>query len=501
MSMIESRDLSLVLKSSVPIIVIESFEETRAIDMLTRIAVKSALSQPVQSLYHWTLTDGLRTLGVETEEPEKLAPDAEEVLKVIKAAKKPGIYILCDFHPFLTPDHPKVIRLLKDIALSYSRIPKTIVLVSHALKLPVELRRLCAHFEMSLPNDEQIMAIIREEAKHWSDHNKNTRVKTDNITLQKIVNNLKGLTHGDVRLLSRSLIRDGAIQADDIPEISKAKFQLLDMEGVLSYECDTEQFSNVGGLETLKRWLKERQKVFMNHDPSSQRDIPKGILLLGVQGSGKSLAAKAVAGLWGIPLLRVDMAALYNKYIGETERNLRETLRLADMMSPCVLWFDEIEKGIARDNADNGTSQRILGTLLTWMAERKLPVFIVATSNDISGLPPELIRKGRLDEIFFVDLPETAIRKSIFEIHLRKRGFDCKTFDINALAEMSEGFSGAEIEQAVVSAIYRADADSETITTRHIMDEINSTSPISIVMAEEIQSLRDWAKERTIPAN
>lgn len=501
MSTTDSGDLSLVLKSRIPIVVIESFEETRAIDMLTRIAFRSALSQPAESLYHWTLTDGLRTLGVEDIGPEKLAADAEEVLKVIKAAKKPGIYILCDFHPFLAPDHARVIRLLKDIALSYSRTPKTIVLISHALKLPPELRRLCAHFEMSLPDDEQIMAIIREEAKHWSEHNQKARVKTDNVTLQKILSNLKGLTHGDVRLLARNLIRDGAIQADDIPELSKAKFQLLDMEGVLSYECDTEQFSNVGGLDTLKRWLKERQKVFMSHDPKSQRDIPKGILLLGVQGSGKSLAAKAVAGLWGIPLLRVDMAALYNKYIGETEKNLRETLRLADTMAPCVLWFDEIEKGIARDNADNGTSQRILGSLLTWMSERKSPVFIVATSNDISALPPELIRKGRLDEIFFVDLPELAIRRSIFEIHLNKRGLDCKAFDLNTLAEMSEGFSGAEIEQAVVSAIYRAEADSETIATQHIASEINSTSPISIVMAESVQSLRNWARDRTIAAN
>lgn len=501
MTVIESRDLGLVLKSRIPIIVIETFEETRAIDMLTRIAVKSALSQPAQSLYQWTLTDGLRTLGIEEDSPEKLATEPEEVLKVIKSAKTPGTYILCDFHPFLTPDHPRIIRLLKDIALTYHRIPKTIVLISHSLKLPIEMRRLCAHFEMSLPSDEQIMAIIREEAKHWSDQNHHAKVRTDNDTLKKIVANLKGLTHADVRLLARSLIRDGAIEANDIPDISRAKFQLLDMEGVLSYECDTEQFSSVGGLNTLKRWLKERQNVFMNHDASSQRDIPKGILLLGVQGSGKSLAAKAVAGLWGIPLLRIDMAALYNKYIGETEKNLRDTLKLADMMSPCVLWFDEIEKGIARDNADNGTSQRILGTLLTWMAERKAPVFIVATSNDISGLPPELIRKGRLDEIFFVDLPDLAIRKQIFEIHLKKRGLDCKSFDIEGLTEVSEGFSGAEIEQAIVSAIYRADADGEAVTTALIANEINSTSPISIIMAEEINALRDWAKERTIPAN
>jgi SpoVK/Ycf46/Vps4 family AAA+-type ATPase len=223
-------------------------------------------------------------------------------------------------------------------------------------------------------------------------------------------------------------------------------------------------------------------------------------LLLGVQGGGKSLAAKAVAGLWGIALLRLDIGALYNKFHGETERNLREALKLADAMSPCVIWLDEIEKGMAQDGNDNGVSQRLLGTLLTWMAERKTKVFIVATSNDIAKLPPELIRKGRLDEIFFVDLPDVEVRKDIFIIHINKRNMVASEFDVRKLANATNGFSGSEIEQAIVAAMYTAAANAQKLTTDILLQEILNTSPLSVVMAEKIAQLRLWAADRTIPA-
>jgi SpoVK/Ycf46/Vps4 family AAA+-type ATPase len=490
----EAKDLELTLKSRTPIIVFETHEENRALDLLNRIAVKNGVL-----LHAWSITEGLRPIGFSIDQNDVAIMEPEEALKVIKNSKAAAIYVLCDFHPFMSADHPKNIRYLKDIALSNQKTNKTVVLLSHSIAIPAELKRFTAHFQMSLPNDEQIMAIIQEEAKAWSDNNKNVRIKTDNLTLERMVHNLKGLSQGDVRLLVRSLISEGAINQEDIPEISKAKFQLLDMEGMLSYEYDTEKFSNVGGLDNLKRWLKERKKSFLHG--SVEQDVPKGVLLLGVQGSGKSLAAKAVAGMWGLPLLRMDMAAMYNKYIGESERNLREALKMADMMSPCVLWLDEVEKGLARDNSDTGTSQRILGTLLTWMAERKSKVFIVATSNDISGLPPELIRKGRLDEIFFVDLPDENIRKNIFEIHLKRRNLLVEKFDLDILSQCSAGFSGAEIEQAVVSAVYRANSTAETIGTQHVVEEINKTKPISVVMADQIEELREWAKEKTVSAN
>jgi SpoVK/Ycf46/Vps4 family AAA+-type ATPase len=268
------------------------------------------------------------------------------------------------------------------------------------------------------------------------------------------------------------------------------------MGGVLSFEYDTAKFSSVGGLKRLKDWAATREQALVSH----HRDRPKGTLLLGVQGSGKSLAAKALAGLWGLPLLRLDMAALYNKFIGETEKNLRRALGQAELMAPCVLWMDEIEKSLAGGSNDEGTSQRILGTLLTWMNEHLSAVFIVATANDISGLPPELLRKGRFDEIFFVDLPDMTTREEIFAIHLQQRNFDPARFDLAALAAASENFSGAEIEQAVVSAIYTCSAQREPMSNTHIARSIETTVPLATMLAEKIEGLRQWAKDRTVPA-
>jgi SpoVK/Ycf46/Vps4 family AAA+-type ATPase len=316
-----------------------------------------------------------------------------------------------------------------------------------------------------------------------------------------LVNNLKGMSVQDARQLVRGAIYDdGAIDESDLPELNKAKFALMDMEGVLSFEYDTAKFTEVGGLHKLKKWLEVRRDEFFE-DNDSNLDPPKGLMLLGIQGSGKSLAAKAVAGMWSIPLLRLDFGSLYNKFFGETEKNLREALKLADMMSPCVLWLDEIEKGISTSQNDSGISQRVLGTLLTWMAERKSQVFLVATSNDITQLPPELVRKGRLDEIFFVDLPSASVRKEIFKIHLVKRNQDYKHFDLKHLSDITDGFSGAEIEQAVVSALYSVSAVNESLTSEQLENTIRNTNPLSVVMHEKIDSLRSWAKERCVFAD
>ena len=271
----------------------------------------------------------------------------------------------------------------------------------------------------------------------------------------------------------------------------------MNMDGVLHFEYDTAKLSEVAGLNTFKKWLNERRPAFFEDSD----DIPKGVLLLGVQGGGKSLAAKAVAGVWGVPLLRLDMAQLFNKYIGETERNLRQALALADTLSPCVLWVDELEKGLAQSDAEGGLSKRILGTLLTWMSERKCRVFMVATSNNIQQLPAELLRKGRFDEIFFVDLPVRAVRAQIFKIHLQKRQLNPSDFDLQRLSVVSDGFTGAEIEQAVVSSIYNARARKREVDSELIYAAIQRTRPLSIVMAEVMQNLRAWAKERAVGAD
>jgi SpoVK/Ycf46/Vps4 family AAA+-type ATPase len=301
------------------------------------------------------------------------------------------------------------------------------------------------------------------------------------------------------RVIRQAIEDDGTLTAEDLPRALRAKREMLDEQGILDLQFDCESFAGVGGLAKLKRWLDLRRRAFVDSAAAAQLPAPKGVLLLGVQGSGKSLAAKAVAGTWRVPLLRLDFGALYNKYLGETERNLREVLKGADAMAPCVLWIDEIEKGLATDE-DQGASRRVLGTLLTWMNERKSRVFMVATANDVSALPPELLRKGRFDELFFVDLPDESTRAEILRIHLQRRQLELSEFDLAALAKASEEFSGAELEQAIVAALYEAHAAQERLSTQRLLDELKLTKPLSVLRAEEIEALRDWAKERAVPA-
>ncbi len=281
----------------------------------------------------------------------------------------------------------------------------------------------------------------------------------------------------------------------------EAKYELLNSGGILQFEYDTAKFHDVGGLEKLKLWLQQRKPAFMNNEDAKHLDAPKGMLLIGVQGCGKSLAAKATAGVFGLPLLRLDFANLYNKYHGETERNLRQSLKTAEVMSPCVLWIDEIEKGLAGRGGETGTTQRVLGSFLTWMSQKDRQVFVVATANEIDALPPELIRKGRFDEIFFVDLPRSAVRKLIAEIHLRNRDQKVDEFDLDKIAIATKGFSGAEIEQAIVSALYAAYAQQKPLATEHVLEEVGQTKPLSVVMAERIANLRRWAKGRTVASD
>lgn len=487
-------DLGLVLDSKVKLIVIESWDEQRVLETLTTLAVKRGLG-----LFTWAVTEGLQRLGFGGDPVgEGASTDAEAALRLIKADPQPNLYVMCDLHPFFD-DNPKLVRLLKEVAMAEAIHKPTLVLVSHAMKLPAEVQRYSARFSLALPNEDELLAIVREEATRWSERNRGARVRTDNRTLQQVVKNLRGLSHGEARSLARNVIcDDGAITQEDLPELNKTKFQLLDLEGVLSFEYDTARFADVGGLANLKRWLGERQGAFMEAKPAS---MPKGMLLVGVQGGGKSLAAKAVAGLWGLPLLRLDFACLYNKFFGETERNLRDALKLAEQMAPCVLWMDELEKGLASGDQDGGVSQRVLGTLLTWMSERKAPVFMVATANAIHRLPPELVRKGRFDELFFVDLPGSEVRAEIFRIHLSRRDIDPAQFDLPILAASSDGFSGAEIEQAVVGMLYAAQAAQAGVSQALLLQQLLGTAPLSVVMAEEQAKLRAWADGRCVKAD
>lgn len=495
--MADTKDLAMILDAGIPIVAVESADERRVLALLLRLAMERQLA-----FFEWRTTRGLERggFGSEPERGEELA-DPEALLAHIAATPGPALYALCDFHPYLV-NEPKIVRYLKDIALEQERLGNTLVLVSHALEIPKEIGRLSAKFDLRLPSDQELVALIRTQAKAWSEANGGRKVRTDQQTLDRLVANLRGVSHADAQVLIRhAVFDDGAITDSDIPEVNRLKFELMDAEGVLHFEYDTESLADVAGLDNLKSWLSLRRHAFLE----ASADRPRGVLLLGVQGGGKSLAARAVAGTWGVPLLRLDFGTLYNKYFGETERNLRNSLRQAALMAPCVLWMDEIEKGVATGDSDNATSQRVLSTLLTWMAENQDAVFIVATANDIAPLPPELVRKGRLDELFFVDLPEVEARREIFRIHLAKRGIEAEHFDLDALAAAAEGFTGAEIEEAIVAARYlagaRAEADAPAaLTQQDVVDAISRTFPISVTRAESIRGLREWARERTVPA-
>lgn len=500
-------DLEIMLRAQVPLITVCTYEETRLVDMLRQLARR--LELPLGS---WTVTDGLESLhGNATYNPRELrlvgdnpadtearsTADPGYALRVIRNAKKPGIYALLDFHPFI--NEPVHVRLIKEIAQSHAVHGQKLVFVSHDLTLPAELARFAAGFSLSLPGPHRIGRIITEESAIWATQNAGENVRVDREAVTALMSNLAGFTDTDARRLVRNAIRDdGAITAADVPEVVAAKRQLISREGLLAFEYDTAHLSDVGGFENLKRWLATRQAQFIT--PTAGHDRPKGVLLLGVQGGGKSLAAKAIAGIWRVPLLRLDFGVLYNKFFGETERNMRAALQTAEVMAPCVLWCDEIEKGISTGDYDSGTSRRLLATLLTWMAENNKRVFIVATANDVTALPPELMRKGRLDEVFFVDLPDPAVRREIFAIHLAKREFDPSVFDLDALAAASEGFTGAEIEQAVVAARYAANARGTVADSALVREELMNTKPLSVVRYEDLARLRAWADGRTVRA-
>jgi hypothetical protein len=494
----ESHDLDLILRSRTPLVVIESQDEQRMLQLLRSITLARA-SEAYTPLFRWTITDGLQRLDIELE-PQTTNSDPGNVLKHIRAVSKPGIYVLLDFHPFLSD--PLHVRLLKDICIRAEQVQRTVVLISHEVTIPQELEGFCARFDMALPSEEDRGRIVKQAAREYANDHPGKRVKVDTKAHELLIRNLAGLTWSDTKRLARNAIYiDGAITHSDLPGVMQAKYELLNSGGTLQFEYDTARFNDVGGLARLKTWLSQRRPAFRGDDSAAHLDTPKGILLLGVQGCGKSLAAKATAGVFGVPLLRMDFGALYDKYHGETERKLRESLKTADVMSPCVLWIDEIEKGIAGRGGETGTTQRVLGTFLTWMAERESQVFVVATANDISTLPPELVRKGRFDEIFFVDLPDDKVRADIFGIHLSKRDQHTQRFDLPAMAAASDGFSGAEVEQAVVSAFYAAHAQKESLETRHILEELARTRPLSVVMAERIGRMREWAAGRTVPCD
>lgn len=488
-------DLDTLIAQGTALVFIETLEDSR---ILHHVGVLAHERQT--PLFTWNAAGAL-TCSIPLDHPPQ-TKGIQEALAYVKRDIRAGLVVILDPQPHLKD--PAVLRLLIDLAQDTQGTSRTVMLVGDHLQLPDHLRRVGKYFTPPFPDSELIREIYYEEVYRWLWEDRGRKFMKPGDMEDKLVRHLAGLNEEDVRrLLAESIRDDGRLTLIDLKRILNFKRENSGKDGLIEFGIETQGLDLVGGLNHLKQWLELRRATFTGERADQAIDPPKGLLLLGVQGAGKSLAAKAVAGSWHVPLMRLDFGNLYSKWLGESEHNLKEALRQAEAMAPCVLWIDEIEKSVANGSgdADGGVSRRILGSLLTWMSERRAKVFLVATANDVSRLPPELLRKGRFDEIFFVDLPSQAVRRDIFAIHLGKRNLDPRFFDLGNLARASEGFSGSEIEQVIIDGMYRALGARENPGTDHMLKELSVTSPLSVVMHEKVASLRAWASGRTVPAD
>jgi hypothetical protein len=492
---IAAKDLALLFRSRHPLVVCETVEEQR-FEALVR-GVSGQLGLP---LWTWSAASGLAP--AHPSEAERTF-DLAFALRLVRRTAGQGTWLLKDPAPHL--ENPATLRLLRETAQEFAGYARTIVLVGASLPRRPELEDIAVRFEFALPGPEELRDLLQRVIRRIPRDSPGARVSLSGPEAEGIVSDLQGLTMFEAeRALARAIVEDNALTAADRARIREAKKDLVESGGLLEFVPSPEGLDQVGGLERLKRWIATRRIGLLPEAGQKPLDPPRGILLLGVQGCGKSLAAKAIASTWGLPLLALDAGRLLTPFIGESERNLREALRRVERMAPCVLWIDEIEKafGAARSSeSDGGVSKRLLGALLTWMQERAPRVFLVATANSVGELPPEMMRKGRVDEVFFVDLPDAAARADIFRLHLSRRGEEPGRYDLAALAEASGGFSGAEIEQAVVSALYEARAGGFTPDTAAVLVALRSTRPLSVLRSDQIGALRDWAAGRCVPAN
>jgi SpoVK/Ycf46/Vps4 family AAA+-type ATPase len=403
-------------------------------------------------------------------------------------------------------DDPVVVRRLRDVGQRFATNRKTIILTAPKLEIPPELRSLVEFFELPLPDRERLRQIIDETLVRIGKTHTLQR-KLDAAGLETMAENLRGLTEEEAeRAVSQALVTRYALSPEIVTDVLQTKKALLKRSEMLEFIEASDTMAEVGGLENLKHWLAQRRGAWDNSAREFGLEPPKGVIILGVQGCGKSLCARAVAGEWELPLVKFDTSAVYDKYIGETEKRIRKVFQVAEGLAPCVFWIDELEKVFAGSgpdsaSADAGVSSRLLAAFLSWMQDRKAPVFVAATCNNVTVLPPELIRKGRFDELFFVDLPNPEERKSVFSIQLAKRKRNPAGFDLDRVAAAAKGYSGAEIDAAIQTAMYASFAQKTDLTTQALLDALQATVPLSTTRAEEIASLRAWARERAVPAS
>lgn len=491
-------ELDLLVRARYPVLNVISSEETRVRDVIVELAGKRK-----KKVFEWSCNTGIVPAGTSLQSHRQHSAATKDPLAALDHVIdqiEPAIYIFNDFHPFLTRSHFAVIRRLKEIALRLKNSVKTIILVSPFLEIPPELEKEITVLNHPLPGRNDLSALIDRIIADLTDV-KQVQIELDDAGRQKLLQAALGLTLGEAEnVFAKIIVKHERLSGDGIEEVFLEKQQIVRKSGLLEYYTTTESFSNVGGLAALKDWLNKRAAAFTEDARAFGLPAPRGILMLGVQGCGKSLCAKAVATQWQLPLLRFDMGRMFGSLVGSSEQNVRRAINVAESIAPAILWVDEIDKAFAgsRESGalDAGTTARVFGTFLTWLSEKTAPVFVVATANDISQLPPELLRKGRLDEIFFVDLPGYDEREEIFRIHISKRGRDPANFDIAASTSSSPDFSGAEIEEAISSALYDAFYARQELTTEHILRAISQTIPLAKTMDDQVRRLREWAKGR-----
>ncbi|MGB7443043.1 MAG: AAA family ATPase [Coleofasciculaceae cyanobacterium] len=488
-------ELSILIQAQYPLIYLVTSEEERTEGAIAQIA--QARSQQ-RRVYVWTVTHGIVEYGQARNITQHNTVSPEAAIQWVIQQKEPGIYIFKDLHPFI--DSPATTRWLRDAIASFKGTQKSIILMSPVQQVPIELEKEVVVLDYPLPDLAELNQVLSQQLEQARAR------RTSTETREKLLKSALGLTRDEAeKVYRKARVKAGRLTEEEVNIVLSEKKQLIRRNGILEYIEEDETIDSVGGLEELKRWLKQRSNAFTERAREYGLPQPKGMLILGVPGCGKSLIAKTTSRLWGLPLLRLDMGRVYDgSMVGRSEANLRNALKTAESISPVILFIDELDKSFGgssgSSDSDGGTSSRIFGSFLTWMQEKTSPVFVMATANRVERLPGEFLRKGRFDEIFFVDLPTTEERQQIFTIHLKKRRKEIDRFDIEQLSKVCDGFSGAEIEQALVAAMYEAFAQDREFTQLDIIAAIKATQPLSRTMTEQVAALREWARQRARPA-
>src|SRR5882762_3568605 len=491
-------ELETLIRARYPILYIISSEEMRVQTLVAEIAKKRQ-----KKAFEWSYSTGIVPAGTSIQSQKHRNAATKDPLMALDQVieqVEPAIFVFKDFHPFLTKNNFAVTRKLKEIALHLKNSFKTILLVSPLLEIPTELEKEITVLNYPLPSRDDLSELLDRiivDVKQFEQ----VKIDLDEAGRERLLQAALGLTLGEAEnVFAKIIVKDERLSGEDVNEVFAEKQQIIRKSGLLEYYATSESFAHIGGLSVLKEWLNKRATAFTHEAREFGLPAPKGILMLGVQGCGKSLCAKAVSTQWQLPLLRFDMGRMFGSLVGSSEENVRRAIAVAESVAPAILWVDEIDKAFAGSqgsgSTDGGTTARVFGTFLTWLSEKTAPVFVVATANDISQLPPELLRKGRLDEIFFVDLPSRDERAEILRIHLSRRRRDPAGFDLATLADASHDFSGAEIEEAIISALYDAFYERGELATGHILSAVSETVPLARTMDEQINRLRSWADGR-----